>query len=107
METRGGGGDGMLGHHPYFDIRQSCQLHALAAFTPKETLWYSFLSEVKWTPMLLNADRIRSTENFQGPHRKPKPGHCVLWRTASTNCAQYVCVCVCTHERMRNNSLNA
>jgi hypothetical protein len=82
----------MLGFHPYFDIRLNQDGRVVSCrrwpyFTRNEILWYSFPLEAEWTPELLNADRrIGSPENFQEPHRDPKPGTSVLYRSASTNC---------------------
>jgi hypothetical protein len=54
-------------------------------FTPKEILWYLFLLEAEWTPVVMNVDRkIRSLENFQGPHQELSPKLPVLWCTDLT-----------------------
>jgi hypothetical protein len=59
-------GGGMLGFHPYFDIRHNLDGRVVSStcrphFSPKEIPWYSFLLEADWTPGLMNANgRIRS-----------------------------------------------
>lgn len=51
-------------------------------FNPKENPWYSFMVQVKWTIVILNADkRITSVENFQGSYGESKPKHPVLWQS--------------------------
>jgi hypothetical protein len=70
--------DGMLSFRPYVDIRQNQDGTAVSCthrthFTLKEIRLHSFLLEAEWTPGRLNAKRrVRSLENFQGPHRDPK-----------------------------------
>jgi hypothetical protein len=50
--------------------------------TSKVISWYSFLLMAEWTPGLLSMDkRIRSLENFQGPHRESNSRPLVLWHS--------------------------
>ena len=78
----------MLGFHLYFDIRPNQNGRAVSSkcrphFTPKDILWYSFLSEAEWTPGQLNADRrMRTLESFQGTYRESNTEPPVLWRSA-------------------------
>jgi hypothetical protein len=66
--------DGILGFHPYFDIRHNCDSRVVSCtrrpqFTVKEIASYWVLLETEWSPGLLNADRrIRALENFHGPY---------------------------------------
>jgi hypothetical protein len=84
--------DGMLGFHPYLDIRHNQDGRVASSkrrlhFTRKKIPWYSFLLQAEWTPGLLNANRRnRSFENFEGLYWYSNPEPPVLWHSASTNC---------------------
>ena len=54
-------------------------LRADPSLPPRTFLGTHFFHRL-WAPELLNADRrIRSPENFHGPHRESNPGPPVLW----------------------------
>ena len=68
--------------HNFYSVVLFIGRYSLSHFTPKEIPWYCLL-QGEWAPGLLNADRrIRSLQNFEGPHRESSPERPVLWLSA-------------------------